>query len=129
MTEKMRAAFEGALAQAERGGNPELLPEHLAQALISDRDGIATPLLRKAGVDPAPIAREIARRLETLPSVVGGAEPRVSQRLQAVWKATEKEASALKDEYVSTEHVLLALLEDKDVGGLLRKAGVSRDAL
>ncbi len=129
MTARSREALATAVADAERRGNPELSPEHVLAALLADREGVSVPILRKARVDADGLRAEVDRRLGSLPRVEGGEEPRISHRMQGFWSAAEKEASGLKDEFVSAEHFLLAILSDKELASPAARVGLSRDAL
>ena len=108
MTTKTQEAIRSAMDLASRRGNPELLPEHLIIAALEQDEGIAHPLVQKAGVRPGDITAELRKRLEALPRVTGGAEPQMSRRGLSLMQRAEDEARALKDEYLSIEHLLLA---------------------
>jgi len=129
-TVKAQESLEGAQKAAQERGQQSIEPEHLLLSMLSQDEGIVPSLLRKVGADPERLRQDVDRAINALPRVSGG-EPFISQRLNAVLTASLQEADTLKDEYVSTEHLLLAMLGDKDgrVGELLRKAGVSREAL
>ena len=130
MTTKSQEAFRDALDLATRRGNPELLPEHLLVAALEQHDGVANPLVRKAGADPRSVVADLSQRIEGLPRVTGGADPQPSRRtLQLVQKA-EDEARALKDEFISVEHLLLAAVRnDQEVQAVFRRAGLTYDKL
>ena len=108
-TEKAQEALLSAQQLAEQAGHPELEPEHLLIALTEQPDGIVPGLLRRLTVDPAAVT--VAARAETakLPAASGGAPPGQSARFRQVLNQAVSEARRLKDEYVSTEHLLLAL--------------------
>ena len=80
MTTKSQEAVRDALDLAARRGNPELLPEHLMLAMLSQEGGVAPPLFQKAGGDPGALEQRLAERLDKLPKVTGGAEPSLSRR-------------------------------------------------
>ncbi len=128
-TEKAREAVAAAVELAKQANNPQLEPEHLLVALIEQRDGIVPNLLRKMNADPARGAREL---LAKLPSAYGGAEPGMSPRFKLVTDQAQAEADRLKDEFVSTEHLFIALADE---GGrspsaqLLKQTGVTRDTI
>src|SRR5687768_16212427 len=116
MTTKAQEAVRGALDLASRRGNPELYPEHLLKAILEQEDGIGGPLVQKAGIDPSALTRQIDAKIEGYPKVSGGAEPGLSRRGLAVLQRAEDEAKALKDDYISTEHILLASAKtDRDI--------------
>jgi ATP-dependent Clp protease ATP-binding subunit ClpB len=130
MTTKAQEAIRTAVDLASRRGNPELYPEHILQAIVDQEGGIGGPLLQKAGGDPANVLRALAAKIDTYPRVSGGAEPNLSRRALAVVQKAEDEAKALKDDFVSTEHLLLAATKaDKDAQALLERAGVDHGKL
>jgi ATP-dependent Clp protease ATP-binding subunit ClpB len=124
MTTKSREALQDALDRASRFGNPELQPEHLLSAMLEQEGGVAAPLLQKAGADLGRLRDALARRVEGLPRVTGGAEPALSRRTLEVIRKADDEAKQLKDEYISVEHYLLAMAKsDRDVAGLFEQSG------
>jgi ATP-dependent Clp protease ATP-binding subunit ClpB len=128
-TTKAQEAIATAQTAAERADHPEVTPEHLLQALVAQEGGVVSAALGKMGVDTAPIVQDLDKALGALPHTQGAAT-HVSPRLDAVLKAALKEAEGLKDEYISTEHLLLALVDNKNVAGdILRKQGVLRDKI
>jgi ATP-dependent Clp protease ATP-binding subunit ClpB len=130
LTNKTREALQVAQTDANKRGNPELLPEHLLAALLDQADGIAPALVNKAGAKDSSLKAAVLRRLEALPRVQGGAEPALGRRMRDVLTQTWKETEDLKDEYSSAEHVLLATLAQKDeFAKLLKEHGLERDKL
>ncbi|MCC6553186.1 MAG: ATP-dependent chaperone ClpB [Polyangiaceae bacterium] len=130
MTTKAQEAVRAAVDLASRRGNPELYPEHLVRAIVDQDGGVGGPLLQKAGADPANFLRVIDAKIDAYPRVSGGAEPGLSRRALTLLQKAEDEAGALKDDYISTEHVLLAAAKvDKEIQGMLDKLGVSYDKL
>ena len=132
-TEKAQEAIAGAQQLADREGNPEITPEHVLLTLIDQQGGVVPDILRKMNVDPAAAAASVRAELARLPSAQGGSQPGLSARLRQVANAAEAEAERLKDEYVSTEHLLLALAGE---GGrtapsarILSSLGASKDAI
>jgi ATP-dependent Clp protease ATP-binding subunit ClpB len=139
----------GAAAQlAREGANPELTPVHLLAVLIGAADqptpapagagdggpgtGVVLPVLGKLGVALEPLRRHVQDLVDGLPKLTGDehADPQASSELGAVLRAAEREAQALTDQYISTEHLLLALAADKGPAGeTLRAQGATRDAL
>jgi ATP-dependent Clp protease ATP-binding subunit ClpB len=111
--------------------NQEITPEHLLLVLLRQTDGLARPLLEKLNVRPQQIEQSLEQELSKRPKVSGGAiDQYLSAELRAVLNDAEKEMTGLKDEYVSVEHVLLALTDSKTASGrILREAGVTRDRL
>jgi ATP-dependent Clp protease ATP-binding subunit ClpB len=130
LTHKTRDALQVAQNDAIARGNPELLPEHFALALLEQDGGVARPVLEKAGVDARAFAAELKKKTESMTKVQGGAEPSLSRRLRELLTRAWKETEDLKDEYTSAEHVLLALLATKDdIAKLLEQRGLSRSKL
>lgn len=129
-TTKAREAIEIAVQQATTNGNPEVEPEHLLQAMLSDREGVVQSVLKRIEINTDAVMRALDEAIARLPQVQGG-QVTLSRRFVALIQAAEKEAAAFKDDYVSTEHLLLAILDEKggDASGILRKAGVTRDRL
>ena len=131
-TEKAQHAILGAQGLAEKMGHPQLEPEHLLASLVEQRDGIVPEVLRKMGVDPARVSTDLQAELEKRPHAYGGAQPGVSPRLAAVARMAEGEAEHLKDEYVSTEHLFIALADEGDrfpSAALLKRRSVTRDGI
>src|SRR5215212_1669482 len=111
-TEKAQEAILGAQQIADREGNPEILPEHLLLTLIEQKEGVVPEIVRKMNADPGAVATADRAELAKLPRVHGGSQPGLSARLRKVTDAAEAEAERLKDEYVSTEHLLLAIASE-----------------
>ena len=131
-TEKAQEAILAAQQLAERAGHPDVIPEHLLQTLITQPEGIATAVLSKMQVDLPAIRAASQALLDKLPAVQGGATPGLNARLRAVFQAAEDEAGRLKDEFTSTEHLLLALSASggrSPAAELLKKHGVTHDAI
>ena len=131
-TIKAQEALETAQSLAADVQSPELGVEHLMLALIRQTDGIVTPILQKLGVNTAGITLAVETAVQKTPKVQGAsAEMRIAPALQSVLDTGFKEATALKDEYVSTEHLLVACAETKqsEVGKILREAGVTKDKI
>src|SRR6476469_8929463 len=108
-TEKAPEAIAGAPQLADRDGHPEITPEHLLLTLVEQQGGIVPEILRKLNADPARVAADVRAEIGKLPSAHGGSQPGLSARLRQVTTAAEAEAERLKDEFVSTEHLLLAI--------------------
>jgi ATP-dependent Clp protease ATP-binding subunit ClpB len=131
-TEKAQESILSAQQLAERGGNAEVLPEHLLLALLGQRDGVVPAVLGKMTIDAAPLTVEVQALVDKLPKVHGGAQPALSARLRSVLNAAEQEAERLKDEFTSTEHLLLALASETGraaAADRLKKHGVTKDAI
>ncbi len=134
-TEKMQQALQAAQSAAIRHSHQQIDVEHLLEALLSQENGLASPILAKAGVSPELVEQRLEQELEKMPKVTGptGAPPEqiyVTGRLNRVLTQAEDEAKALKDEYISVEHVILAMLDDKGPAGrLLGQLGLTRERL
>src|SRR6516225_449637 len=130
-TEKAAEAFQAANQMALRLGHQQLEPEHLLSALLEQEPGLAVSILRKADVNTEALKTQVGRDLEKLPRVSGiGDQVYLGGRLNRLVATAESEAKKFKDEYVSVEHLLLALLADGGAAGrALKEAGVSRDRL
>jgi ATP-dependent Clp protease ATP-binding subunit ClpB len=127
-TVKAQEAIAAAQTHAEKNDHPEVTTEHLLQSLLEQEGGVVPSLLGKLGVSTEAIAREIDRGLEALPRTQG-ASTALSPKLDGVLKQALREAESLKDQYVSTEHLFLALLDSKTASGeALRRQGINRDA-
>jgi ATP-dependent Clp protease ATP-binding subunit ClpB len=111
-TEKAQEAVLTAQKLADETSQPQIEPEHLLVALVEQHDGIVPEILRKMAVDPAEIARGARELLAKIPQAYGGAQAGLSPRLRAVADAAQKEAARLKDEFVSTEHLLVAVASE-----------------
>jgi ATP-dependent Clp protease ATP-binding subunit ClpB len=129
LTFKAQEALQSAERKAESLGSAELAPEHLLDALIGQEDGLVAPLLQKLGVSADAIRKELEGHFSTLPAVQG-ARPALSPRMEALMREAAGEADQFKDEYVSTEHLLLALASgDAFAGKLLRSQGAGKAEL
>jgi ATP-dependent Clp protease ATP-binding subunit ClpB len=130
-TVKAQEALQAAQEMGERSGQQQIEPLHVLWALVAQGDGVVPPLLEKLGVSPTQIASEAEKQIARLPKVSGGSQPQLSPATNKVLERAFDEAQRLKDEYVSTEHVLLAIsASDKDPAGqLLVKQGAGHDAI
>ena len=131
LTVKAQEALQAALELAGRQGQQQVEPLHLLWALIAQGDGVVPPLLEKLGAAPARLAGEVEKQIERLPKVSGVAEQYLSKASNAVLERAFDEVQRLKDEYVSTEHILLGIAAaDRDPAGqLLARNGASHDAI
>lgn len=130
-TIKMKEALQGAENLANRYNNSEIGNEHMFLSMLQQKDGIAEPLFSKVGINFQSLLSDAHNLVDRLPKAYGGAvNQTVSNRLLQVLNAAQGEADKFKDEYVSTEHVILAMLDDDGaVGSLLKRYGVTRDSL
>jgi ATP-dependent Clp protease ATP-binding subunit ClpB len=130
-TIKSQEALSEAQSLASSRGHNSIEPAHLMRALLAQPEGSTVPVLQKLGVPLEPLQQSTEQLLQNLPKVTGGAQPQLSAATTRVLEASFKQAEALKDEYVSTEHLLLALAEDTrdPTGKALRDAGASQEAI
>jgi len=132
-TVKAQEAVQRANDLASEHGNPELLSLHLLAALMGDKEGIVLPVLEKLGVGPQTVRSEIYREIERLPKVSGegATQATMSPALNQLLERAFKEAANFKDEYVSTEHLLLAAAQSKKDAAqeILARHGASHDAI
>ncbi len=127
----MKEALQGAENLANRYNNSEIGNEHMFLSMLQQKDGIAEPLFSKVGINFQSLLSDAHNLVDRLPKAYGGAvNQTVSNRLLQVLNNAQSEADKFKDEYVSTEHVILAMLDDEGaVGSLLKRYGVTRDSL
>ena len=107
-------------------------PEHLLVALVEQPEGVVPEVLRKMSADPADIARTARELLAKMPQAYGGSQPSLSPRLKLVTDMAQAEADRLKDEYVSTEHLLVAIAAEAGrsaAARLLTERGLTRDKI
>jgi ATP-dependent Clp protease ATP-binding subunit ClpB len=135
LTEKAQDVIRGAQALAQRRGHAQIDVEHLAVALLSQDGGVAPRIVEKGGGNPASLVQRIEQALDRLPRVSGpgtaAGQVYISPRVNEILTGAEAEAQRMKDEYVSVEHLLLALADLKDgaVADAFRAAGLTRDKL
>src|SRR5918995_1108929 len=111
-TEKAQEAIIAAQRAAEQLNHAQIEPEHVLVALVEQADGIVPALLRKMAIEPKPVADQLRDELSKQPAAYGGSQPTLSPRLRKVTEAAESEAERLKDEFVSTEHLLLGIASE-----------------
>jgi ATP-dependent Clp protease ATP-binding subunit ClpB len=132
-TLKSQEMIQNAQQLAERFGQQQIEPEHLARALLEQKEGVIPPLLGKIGANQNQLIKEIESILERMPSVSGSGAGQVylSPRAKTVLDRAFAEAEQMKDEYVSLEHILLAILEEKDgkAARAFAAAGMTREAV
>jgi len=131
LTVKAQEALQAAQEMAARSGQQLIEPLHLLWALNAQGDGVAAPLLEKLGVSPTALNREVEKQIDRLPKVSGVGQQSLSQASNDVLEKSFDEAGQLKDEYVSTEHVLLAIAgtERDPAGQILARSGAGHDAI
>ena len=120
LTVKSGEAVQAAVTLAAENGNPEVQPLHLMAALLEDHEGVVLPVLERVGVPVQQFLAGLNSLMQKLPKVQGGGQPQASGSLNKVLEQAFREAENFKDEYVSTEHLLLALADEKN--GVVRNA-------
>lgn len=131
-TQKVQEGLQEAQSLAGQFSHQAVDVEHLLAALMRQSEGIVPAALKKLGADIRSIQREVEKALNSLPKVSGaGTQTYMTPRLNRVLENSFEEARRLKDEFVSAEHILIAMAEDKEgpAGKALRNAGVTRDAI
>src|SRR5437867_2450316 len=135
LTEKAQDVIRGAQVLAQRRGDAQIDVEHLAVALLNQDGGVAPRMVEKAGGKPASLVQRLEQALDRLPRISGPGAPAgqvyIAPRVNEILTGAETEAQRMKDEYVSVEHLLLALADLKDgtVAEALRAAGLTREKL
>src|SRR5213593_61258 len=131
LTVKAQEALQAAQALASEHGHQSIEPEHLLHALVAQKDGVVAPILGKLGVRADTLASQVDAALEKIPQVRGGSGQYMGERLRAALERAQKQAESMKDEYVSTEHLLVAIAQDRDgaASHALAAAGVTPDAI
>jgi len=131
LTIKSQEALQEAQGQCSSRGHQSLEATHLLVALLAQAEGSSVPVLQKLGLSIDALSGQLEAALETQPKVTGGAQPQMSAGLSRILESAFDEAKTLTDEYVSTEHLLLAMAKDDadPVGRILRGAGATHDGL
>jgi ATP-dependent Clp protease ATP-binding subunit ClpB len=132
LTTLSQKALSNAVRDAAERGNPTVEPAHLAAALLSDEQGLARPMVQAVGVDPARVSTELQAAVAALPAAAGSTvqSPQTSRGVLTVLSAAERIAKDAGDEYLSGEHLLLALAEvQSEVSALFSRHGVTAEAL
>jgi ATP-dependent Clp protease ATP-binding subunit ClpB len=132
-TLKTQEAIQAAQQLAEKYGHQQIEPEHLVRAILEQKEGVIPPLLGKIGADQGQLIQSFEAALEKTPRVSGAGfgQAHISQRTKALLDKAFAEAEQVKDEYVSLEHILLAVTEEKggEAARLLASAGITRDTI
>jgi len=127
-TVKAREAMQAAQRLAESRQNQQIDCCHLLAALLEDSEGVIAPIIRKLGVDRARLSAEAEQAMDSLPKVSGAGRVYITPELERTLEDAQQEADRLKDEFISTEHLLLGLSSaDGTVGQMLNAAGVTKD--
>jgi ATP-dependent Clp protease ATP-binding subunit ClpB len=131
-TEKAQEAIAAAQRLADERNNPQIEPEHVLLALVAQKEGIVPEIIRKMNVDPAAVATALKAEVAKLPTAYGGSQAGLSPRVRGIADAAEQEAERLKDEYVSTEHLLLAIAGESGrspAARALHQLKITKDAI
>ena len=131
LTVKTQEAIQRAMSLASENGNPDLQPAHILGALLEDREGIVVPVLEKAGAGPQQVLAQVNALIDRMPKVSGAAaQPQLSNAASQLFDQAFKEADNFKDEYVSTEHLLLAAAKQKgELQQILNGTGATYDVI
>ena len=123
-------AIQSAIEVAERNQNQEVQPEHVLFAMLEQPEGIVRPVIGKLGANVQVVLNDVQAAIARFPRVQGG-QQYFSPRLSQIFTASEKQAQAMQDEYISTEHLLLTIADEKDgqAGKILRQHGVNHEDL
>src|SRR6266513_4050708 len=131
LTTKSQEALQQAQGLADKRNHQAIDVEHLLFALIGQKEGVSASLLQKLGVPLGVLTDRLQKILDRLPQVTGGAgQSYITPRLKKTIENAESEAESLKDEYVSAEHLLLAMVQDSgEIGKFLKEQGATRDKI
>ena len=131
LTTKSQEALQQAQGLADKRNHQAIEVEHLLFALMGQKEGVVLSLLQKLGVPLTSVTERLQKALDRLPQVTGAAgNSYITPRLKKIIESAESEAEALKDEYVSTEHLLLAMVQDSgEAGAMLKQLGATRDKI
>jgi ATP-dependent Clp protease ATP-binding subunit ClpB len=123
-------AIQAAIELAERNQNQQVEPEHLLSAMLEQPEGIVKPILGKLAVNIPVLLNDVQAAIGRFPQVKGG-QQYFSPRLTQIFTAAQKQAEAMQDEFISTEHLLMAIVDEKDgeAGKILRQHGIKGDDL
>ena len=121
-------AVQAAIAVAEKNGNQQVEPEHVLSAMLDQKEGVVRPIFGKVGANIQPILTELQASIEKYPKVSGG-QQYFSSRTNTIFQDVQKIAEKMEDDYISTEHLLIAIAAEKegDAGRILRSNGITSD--
>ena len=129
-TLKVQDALQNASALAQKNDHSEIGLEHLLSSLLSQKDGIVSPIIERVGVNAQGLQKQVDDLLASYPKVTGNAQMRFSDSLQKVLAKAEDEMTKLKDQYLSCEHLLLSMTNSESPAGeLLRKNGINYNSV
>jgi len=131
LTIKSQELIQNSQALAGKHNNQQIEPEHLLASMLVEQEGIARSMLRKLGVSPDAVGQDLALAIDRLPKVSGAGDVYISARTKKVLDAAFAEASKMKDQYVSIEHLLLAIADEKsaEAARILSRQGVTRESI
>jgi len=131
LTIKSQELIQDAQSLAAEHNNQQIEPEHLLKSMLAQDQGVAGSILRKLGTSPGSVAQELSLAIDRFPKISGMAEAYLSPRTKAVLDIAFKEATKMKDQYVSIEHILLAITDEKEgqAGKILGRNGISRESI
>jgi ATP-dependent Clp protease ATP-binding subunit ClpB len=123
-------AVQEAIGMAEKNQNQQVEPEHLLGVMLDQKEGVVKPILGKIGANAQSILADVLAAIEKFPKVSGG-QQYFSTRTNTIFQQAQKEAEKMQDEYMSTEHLLLAIADEKDgdAGRILRSHGITKEDL
>ena len=130
-TMKSQELIQSAQTLAAQLHNQQIEPEHMLVAMLAEKEGVARSILRKMGVSPESVSQEVTMALDRQPKITGGADAFLSSRAKMVLENAFAEAAKMKDEYVSIEHILLSVGDEKggEARTILQRYGVTRDSI
>jgi ATP-dependent Clp protease ATP-binding subunit ClpB len=130
-TIKSQELIQNSQNLATQHNNPQIEPEHLLGCMLREPEGIVNSMLKKLGASSGSVAQEVAQAIERLPKVDQPSDVYISTRTKSVLDAAFSEAAKMKDQYVSLEHILLAITDEKagDAVKILAHHGVTRDSI
>jgi ATP-dependent Clp protease ATP-binding subunit ClpB len=130
-TIKSQEVIQNANDLASRQRNSQIEPEHLLSVMLAETEGIVAAILQKMGIAPGQVARDLTLAVDRLPKVSQSTDVYVSPRTKKILDAAFAEAAKMKDQYVSIEHILLAMCDEKDgeAPRILHRHGINRDAI
>ena len=125
-----QSAVQEAIGIAEKNQNQQIEPEHILASMLEQKETVVTPILGKIGANPQTVLTDVQAAIAKFPQVSGG-QPFFSSRTNTLFQKAQKIAESMQDEYVSTEHLLMGIAEEKegDAGRILRSNGVTREDL
>jgi len=130
LTIKAQDAVQDAQHISDENGQQQVEPEHLLLALLTQEGGVVGPILQKLGASPATLAGQVQGDIDRMPKVSGGAGAYISPRLKRVFDVADEEAQRLKDEYISTEHLLIGIAAEGGAASkTLASVGATKDAI